>query len=161
MRRLIYFIVLFAGCGQLKAQNADNHMVVQANTALNFMITSPADLETEQVLPNAIKLSVKSKQVGCSIFARLSNFTAPAGYYSASSPLALEWSFDTSNKDYDLNKNKISLSASDVFLFSQKKKVGGGNDDFDYYYNLILDAPGYNFVPGTYNFTILFTMTQP
>ncbi|RYZ51280.1 MAG: hypothetical protein EOP49_12085 [Sphingobacteriales bacterium] len=130
------------------------------NTALNFFINDASDLEVDQIIQNALTLRVASKVKTSIISARLQNFTYPPGFIAPSTVLSLDWISDNSNKDYNLITGPIALTNMDQMLFNQKK-MPGSVDYFSYYYNLILTAPGYNYVPGTYSFTIQFTMTQP
>ena len=161
MRTILYFIIFFAFCMPVRAQNLFSYIDVNSLSSLNFFVTNPAQLEQKQTVPNALKLSVRSAFSNCSVFARISQFSAPSGYPIGSSPIALKWSFDTSNDDYNLNKSEIKLSTSNVLLFNQRRSLGGLILADDYYYDVILDTPGYDMVPGIYNITILITMTVP
>lgn len=138
------------------AQNQDNFLQVNANTTLNFIIDDPQDIETTQTLQNAIAIQVRSKKDNCIITAKLNAFTYPPSFMPNSSMLALDWTSDNSNKEYELNTNPVSLETVDKVLFKQKKHP----HTFTYNYDLLLSPTGYQMVPGTYNFTILFTMTE-
>ncbi|HRO43833.1 MAG TPA: hypothetical protein PL009_13435 [Flavipsychrobacter sp.] len=146
---------MFICCTSL-AQNDDNFLQVNTNTTLSFIMDEPSDIETTQTLQNAISVQVRSKKDDCSISAKLTSFSYPTSYVPSSSMIALDWVSDNSNKDYNLNTGPISLTTMDQTIFSQKKHP----HTFTYNYNLLFYPSGYNMVPGNYNFTILFTMTQ-
>lgn len=157
---IIFFMFPFfcvANNGNKGIPNADNNISVTTNVPLNFIISSPNDLENDMVIQNAITISVTSKSTACNIYARITSFNTPPGVYSTSGLLALDWTSDNSNKDYNLIPGETLLTTNDIELFDQHKHP----HTFDYNYNLILKAPGYNFVEGNYSFTIQFTMTQP
>lgn len=155
MRLFTFFFSLFFIETSL-AQDANNFLQVNTNTTLNFIFDDPSDIESPQIIPNAISIQVRSKDKSCNISARLSAFTYPYSFVPSSSMIALHWSSDNSNKDYNLNPNPVYLTAMDQTLFSQNKHP----QTFTYNYNLLLEPAGYNMVPGNYSFTILFTMTQ-
>lgn len=55
------------------------------------------------------------------------------------------------------NMNTVSLSSVD-----QKIQGGTGGGGGDYFrYDLLFGPVGYTIPPGNYNYTVLFTMTQP
>lgn len=121
---------------------------------------SPANLENNQTISNAIIIRVRSKSSNCTIYARLTNLIFPSGFSMPSGFLKLDWTYDNSNKDYNLVTTPISLETTDKFLFSQKKMPASANY-YDYYYDLSMTPPAYAMIPGSYSFNILFTMTQP
>jgi hypothetical protein len=143
-----------------QAQLFSNYIDVNTNSILNFTINDAASLENSQTINNAISIRVRSVTNACRVYARLSNFTAPAGFYPSTSPLALDWTSDTSPNAGSLAKNLISLEVTDKLLFTQPQMFFL----YSYYqfnYNLVLQNLSYDYPPGYYNFTILFTMTQP
>jgi len=153
-------IIIFLTSLRSYAQNSNNYLQIFANTGLNFTIDDPSAIENDQVLNNAITIRVKSKTSNCSIFAKISSFSYPFSYIPINSLIALDWTSDNSNKDYNLITGAISLQSFDQLLFNQRKMPSSSNF-YDYNYNLIFKSPGYSLVPGNYNFTIMFTMTQP
>jgi len=155
MRLFTFFFSLFFIETSL-AQDANNFLQVNTNATLNFIFDDPSDIESPQIIPNAISIQVRSKDKSCNISARLSAFTYPYSFVPSSSMIALNWTSDNSNKKFNLNPNPVYLNAMDQLLFSQNKHP----QIFTYNYNLIFQPAGYDMVPGTYSFTILFTMTQ-
>jgi hypothetical protein len=150
--------VLFAlFCGVCSfGQDGNNFLQVNTNTTLNFLMDEASDLETTQTLQNALSIQVRSKDEHCNISAKISSFTYPFSYVPNTNMVALDWVSDNSNKDFNLNTGPVTLTSVDQLIFSQKKHP----HTFTYTYNLLFYPTGYNMVPGNYNFTILFTMTQ-
>jgi len=157
MRLLFIFFLTFYTLQPLLAQNSNNYFQVLTNTGLNFNLDEPNDIENGKTLTNALTLRLKTKNQNCSVYARLYNYSAPAGFYPSSSPLYLDWTSDNSNNAGNLVTTSNSIESYDKLLFTQPKSA----TVFSYYYNLYLSAVGYDYPPGNYNFTLLFTMTQP
>lgn len=133
-----------------------NSFEVQANSGLNFTLSQPSHLEEKQKLINALKVKFKTKSSDCTVYAKVSNYTKPGGAPQNSIPLELEHRNNNSKNVYGL-ANKVQLTNYDQRLFVQKKD----NQNFNFFYDLNLLPLGYDYPEGQYNFTILFTMTQP
>lgn len=129
---------------------------VHVNTGLNFTLSQPSHLENKQSIFNAFKIQFKSKKSDCTVFAKVSNYTAPNGAPTNNIPLELEHRNNNGNKVYGL-VNTLHLTQYDQKLFSIQKDKRNNN----FFYNLNLLPLGYDYPEGQYNFTILFTMTQP
>ena len=160
MKYILALGVLFLISLQTKGQNQLNNVEIITNNNLTYWVMSPEHLENSQTISNAIIVRVKSKNSNCTIFARLTNLSFPSGFSMPSGFIKLDWSYDNSNKDYNLVTTPISLETSEKFLFNQKKMPSSVNY-YDYYYDLIMTPPAYSMVPGSYSFNLLFTMTQP
>jgi len=160
MRLFLSVLTIILFSVRALAQNSNNYIQIFANTGLNFSITDATNIETDQTLNNAITIRVKSKTSNCSVYAKISSYSYPSSYVPTSSLIALDWTGDNSNKDYSLNQSAILLQPYDQLLFTQRKMPSSSNV-YDFYYNLVFKSPGYSLVPGNYNFTIMFTMTQP
>jgi hypothetical protein len=137
------------------AQDKDNFLALTANN-INFNLNTPGSLENQQVVPNAITLTVSSKQYSYSISARVSSFSASTSTPIAVSNLGLKLRSKSSTTAY-ADYNIKFLSDTDQMIAYDSKS---NKDDF-YYYDLILNPIGYDKIPGTYSFTIMFTLTQP
>ncbi len=135
----------------------NNYLEVNANRNLYFKCSSPSDLEQPQILNNAIGLKFKTKNSNCSIYAKVSNYSVPRRGNANDIPLQLAWNSDNSPNAYNLIKQPITLTKFDQRLFVQPKK----SQTFHFSYDLRLKELGYDYPAGRYNFTILFTMTQP
>ncbi|MBS1588214.1 MAG: hypothetical protein JST52_01240 [Bacteroidetes bacterium] len=159
MRELFFGICMLFGGVRTLAQNANNSITVFANTSLSFILDDPSKMEQDQTLNNAITIRVASKKKDVTVSAKLAAFTYPFGFVPASNMLQIKWVSDNSNKDYNLVTNPISLQALDQPLFSQEK-MKSNVQYYDYIYDFILKSQGYLMIPGNYNFSVLFTMTQ-
>lgn len=142
-----------------KAQNASNNLLVVFNGNFYFNINSIEDMESEQIQNNAITIRVKTRNNNASVYAKLSSYSMPAGAYITSSPVAIKFASSTSSNYQSMNTQKIMLTTVDQFLFTQPKHANNGYKEFRY--NFILGPLSYDYNPGNYGFTILFTMTQP
>lgn len=156
MKLLLVGVFGLLWCNTAFAQDLNNYIQVDANTNLNFILDDAADLESTQTIPNAISIKLRSRQDHCNVSAQITSFTYPFSFVPTAGLLALQWTSDNSNKDYSLITGPILLSTMSQLLFVQKKHP----HIFTFNYNLLLYPTGYNMVPGSYNFTILFTMTQ-
>lgn len=135
----------------------DNSLEVQAQTTLSFVVNKPADFESTQVKNNALKINLTTKKSNCSVFARVSSYTTPLGADKGNIPLELQFRSDNSSNATSIVTTPIQLTASDKRLFVQPKS----SKNFTFQYDLRLMPLGYNYPEGQYNFTILYTMTQP
>lgn len=135
----------------------DAYLEVNTNRSLSFTCTKPEDLEKTQVINNAITLKFKTKKSNCTIFAKVSNYTVPRGGNTSIIPLELQHSSNNSSNVSSLITRPIQLTRYDQKLFVQPKK----SQTFQFRYDLRLMPLGYESPSGRYNFTILFTMTQP
>ena len=155
-RTLQLVIILITASLHGSAQNSNNNLAFSVLSPWNFTCNTVAAFETDQVISNACKLSITAKTQNCSLYARISGYTVPAGYVPAGSPLGLVFSSTNSNL-YANMASSVTLQTYDQLLFTQTKT----SSVFDYYYNLKLFALGYSYIPGNYSYTITFTMTQP
>lgn len=164
---LFSFVTMFAfssykggddddGGGKGKGKN-DAYLEVNTNRGLSFKCTKPEDLEQTQVINNAITLKFKTKKSNCSIHAKVTNYTVPRGGNSSVIPLELLYSSSNSSNATNLITQPIQLTRYDQQLFVQPKK----SQTFQFRYDLRLKPLGYESPAGRYNFTVLFTMTQP
>lgn len=141
-------------------QNANNYIQIYTNAGINFTIDEPASLETPQTITNAITIRLRCRKKASNVYARISNFNVPPGFYATNSPLYLDWTSDTSPNTSNLSTVPIQLEVYDKLLFTQPK-MSQSPSYYQYNYALKLDGLSYDYPPGNYNFTILFTMTQP
>ena len=155
---IVFFVLLISVF--TKAQNSNNYLQVFTNTGINFLIDDPAALENPQTINGAFTIRVRTKKKTCYVYARISNYNAPSGFYPASSPLALDWTGDSSPNAFNITTAPITLEAYDKLLFSQPK-MSNSPSYYQFYYDLKLSGLSYDYPPGNYNFTILFTMTHP
>lgn len=137
-----------------RSQNSNNKIQVSAS-ATNFTMASASSLENAQTLTSAFTLAVFSKSGKCSIYGNVSASSTTSSTPMPASVLALQ--LNTISPAMAANFNVIPLSLVNQLLFQSANKF----NEEDLTYNLILGPVGYDYAPGTYSFTILFTMTQP
>lgn len=133
-----------------------NYFDVEATSSLHFTVSQPSHFENVQTINNAFKFKFKTKNSNCRVSAKVSNYTVPRGASTNTIPLELHHSSNNSNSVSSLVYN-LHLTNYDQQLFAQKK----ANQTFHFSYDLNLLPLGYDYPEGQYNFTILFTMTQP
>ncbi|MBS1771835.1 MAG: hypothetical protein JST82_03170 [Bacteroidetes bacterium] len=139
------------------SQNSTNNLNVTANTSFNYVCNSISTLENSQTTVGALTVAVKSKSTACSIYAKISSFIGPSGFTTSTYPIQLDYTSTNASGVSNLISSALTLTSADQRLFSQSKNGA----TFYYYYNLILTGVGYSYPVGHYNFTIMFTMTQP
>lgn len=144
------------GYGGGKPDN-NNYLEVNTNSNLSFTCNDPKDLESVQTIYNAISLKFKTKNNDCSIYAKISSYNYPYGASPSNIPIELDYTSDNSPNAQNLLRDPVQLSYYDQRLFVQPQR----SQTFHFYYDLRLQALGYDYPPGKYDFTILFTMTQP
>ena len=137
------------------AQDSRNYLQVNVNTGLNFNINDPNELLTQQVLYNAFKFEIRNRDRDCTVTVKLHSYNTSSGYYPSVSPLQVQHQSNNSPKISYINTQPVTVSTNDEVLFVKGKN--GGKHSF--FYNMILAPLGYDFPPGNYNFTLMFTMT--
>lgn len=137
------------------AQNVSNYISATAN-ATNFTLATASALETEQTLTNAFTLDIASWNGPYSVYIRVLNTNSSSATPIPASMLAVQLNTYHCSR-CTFTTAQIPLSPTDQQLIQGTKKASSDT----YNYNLILGPIGYNYVPGTYTFNILFTMTQP
>ena len=159
-RILLLMIITIGFSYSANAQwGPNNYLTLTTLTPWNFIINTPAKLESTQVITNAFKLQVKSSASNCTVYAKVTNGYTPSGFIPTSSPLYVDFNYTTcpSSKYSNLTATPINLFLTDVKLFNQSLS----STVYEYYYHLRLGPLGYDYPPGAYSFTITFTMTQP
>lgn len=144
-----------------KAQNKNNYVNVNAYST-SFSLASVTDLETQKIKSNAFQIMAVSKSNDqFNLYARVSSSTSSTGTQMPASLLSVK--LNSINPALSASYNTITLSTNDqliqqiqtswlFWLFYSSITLN---------YDLQLGPVGYDYPPGNYNFTILFTMTQP
>ena len=141
-------------CITASGQNKNNYLLLTASNT-GFTLTNASSIETQQVNTNAFQIAVTSKASSTfSILAKVSSTTSSTGTPLPASMLAVR--LNSVSPTVTANYNTIALSTTDQLL----QQVTTTNSS-TFNYDLLLGPVGYNYAPGTYNLTILFTMTQP
>lgn len=159
MRIVLYFVFIFLPVF-CTAQNTWTWVEVDVLNAPNFNLTTSADLETEQVIPNSLQVTVRSEFYYGSIYAAI-----PSGISSKTSTpmsvgnvrLKLNHTTCPSSAQTWVEWDPVIMNNTPSKLFTQRWLSGIQS----WYYDVIVPPLGYAYQAGTYNFTLVFTMTQP
>jgi hypothetical protein len=145
-----------------RGQNRSNYMDLNSyNTA--FSLATAADLETQKVKSNAFQIEVVSRNNDqFNLYARVSSASSSTGTQMPATMLSVK--LNSINPALNASYNTITLSNNDQLL---QQITTPWLFWLLYYstitlnYDLQLGPVGYDYPPGNYNFTVLFTMTQP
>ena len=148
------FVMMFLAT-TARCQNKNNQIELTAiNTGFN--LTNASALETQQVKTNAFQIVATSKSNNnFRIFSRVSSSTSSTGTPLPASMLAVR--LNSVSPTVTANFNTITLSTSDQTL----QTINTTSSPITFNYDLLAGPIGYSYAPGTYNLTMLFTMTQP
>jgi hypothetical protein len=154
---LICLMILFI-CHRSYAQSSSNYLQFNLLSSLNFHLSTASDFENDQTINSAFSLSIKCKN-NSSVYVKLYSWTHPSGFTPPYCPIQVDYTSDTSPNATNIATSPVTVTSSDQLLFKQGKTKG--RSPYYFYYNLKMLAVGYDYVPGTYSFTLMFTMTQP
>jgi hypothetical protein len=156
--KYILITLILSGFGIVKsaAQNSNNYMTVTP-TAVSFTLNTATALESNSTITNAFTIVNRSRNGAYSVYVKISarsqSTTTPIPYNSLGVKL------NTAPTGQTGNFNSIYLSTFDQLII--QGTTTSGNATHSWKYNLLLKPLGYSIMPGSYNFTLLFTMTQP
>jgi hypothetical protein len=160
LRRVIcaaFLMLLGQVSAYAQTPGATNYLSFTANQTMAFPLNTTALLESAQSISNAFYLKVESAYGGhIYVSATVSTSTSTP---MPVSDLILTFYSTTNSATYytSLNTADIPLSGSNQLLFQAKPKATAYNYD----YSVKIPAIGYAYLPGTYTFTLTFTMTEP
>lgn len=127
------------------------------SSPINFNLNSANSLETQQIVPQALRISAdywfNSYRVYAKVYSSSSSTSTPIPINLLGIKLR-----SVSPANSKANYNTLYLSTNNQLLIQAQ---GGWYGTDNWTYDMVLDPVGYGILPGTYNFTILFTMTQP
>lgn len=132
-----------------------DYLQVSTLRNLNFNVNRASHFDRTRTKSYAIQLKLRSKNQNASVYARITNYNAPKNAPGLI-PIALEHKSNTAKNEYGLI-NTLKLTTSNQRLFAIKKN----NQDATFYYDFVFQPIDYTYPEGTYEYTILFTMTQP
>jgi hypothetical protein len=140
-------------------QNNRNQIVL-TSAPLTWTLSTTTQLENEQQISNAFNIRAYSNSnTGYSVYVRVSNMTNTSGTPMPASMNKLQLYNQISSAGAAPVTAKITLSQTDQRIIHDVGKTDNIGDVF--YYNAFFGPVGYDYAPGTYTFTVLFTMTQP
>jgi len=154
-------IVLLFCITAARGQNKNNYILLTANNT-SYNLTSSSLLETQQLKTNAFQIEVASKANNTfTIKAKVSSSTSSTGTPLPASMLALR--LNSTNPALTANTNTFTLSTTDQTIqqITTGSQFWNTNNFLTLYYDLLAGPVGYDYAPGNYNLTILFTLTQP
>jgi len=158
LRITVVLFICFANEYHTFGQNKDNYIAL-TTTPLDFNLNSTFGLENEQVIRNAITINVESTKA-YTVFVRVSNMSSNTGTPIPPNMLSIQLSGSAeSSKSFPIT-TRIYLSQTDQLIIRDRDRTDKKAGDF-FYYDYYFGPLGYEYAPGNYNFTLLFTMTQP
>jgi hypothetical protein len=141
------------------SQDSKNYIDVVANATLAFTVNSVVKTEGTQTISGALSVTFRNEGKTREVYARISSVTAPSGFTPTSPyPIQVDYTSDNSTNESNLITAPLQLTSTDQRLFTQVKKT---NTLFSFNYDLILMATNWAYPPGSYVFTITFTLTPP
>jgi hypothetical protein len=158
-RKKIQFLIinvtmLLVGMQKLYSQDANNYLSV-SSTIKSVNVNSVATVENEQVQTNAFTLTIKAKNNSFNIYAYISYYNSSNGYVLPSDMLSIK--LNTVTPARTANFNEIPITGGNQLIISSTKT---NNSTVAYSFNMYVGPLGYESPPGTYNATIMFTMTE-
>lgn len=138
-------------------QNRDNYLTVNI-LPLNFVLDNYTELENEQRVTEGVQLATQSKRA-YQVYVRVSSTESTSGMPLPVSMFALQLNRKVASSQCVAPFNKFILSSVNQLLLHDYNKTTKDEDNF--YYNFLFGPVGYDYPPGNYTVTLLFTMTQP
>jgi hypothetical protein len=158
--RILFFILAFLCVKAVSGQGnhfvaSDRHFSINTLAPLVFTYTSAHELLERKVLPNAFEVKVKAKN-SYNIYANIQAATPSVGEFMNN--LFLLRLVSMTSQTATVAATEIELSEQPKMLFMQPAKMQG-MEDVSFLYDVIL-KPVTTFVkPGSYSFSIIFTIT--
>jgi hypothetical protein len=157
--KLLLLIVSFSFYLTGSSQDVNNRISI-TSAPISWSLTTAAQLETEQQISNAITLhTYSSNNSGYRVFVRISNMTNTSGTPMPASMNKMQLFNQNSSNQVTAVTTKITLSQTNQLLITDANRTNNTGDLF--YYTAFFGPVGYDYAPGTYTFTVLYTMTQP
>lgn len=152
--RCIFLLLCCCGCFFSGAQNTANYLEVKY-TPLHFNLVNASELESRQVKASAFELLVVSRQAYSLYVSMLPS--------SSAFPVNL-WGIrlrQVAPSEVVGNFQPFSLSYNSQLIAQGGKSNQDHVKTHTWTYDLLLEPVLYDVAPGTYSFSVLFTMTQP
>jgi hypothetical protein len=118
-------------------------------------------LENPQVFSSALQFYMETDRNNCTVYAAIpSGITTTTNTPMSVGNIILTFNNTDCPAQYQgaYSTSDIPMTTSNQALFHKLKHVGGTSN---WYYDVKVPAIGYAYKPGTYNYTLQFTMTQP
>lgn len=135
-----------------------NYIALNVHQPLNFTYRSANDLLKDNVLDDALQLNVNSPANATTVSAFII-VNGNGDYSNLYNKFFLRLNNKTSGTTNAVQGEKIALSPVPRILFTQSKT---GTDQLNTFnYDLILHPDDNGLKPADFNFSIVFTMSQP
>jgi len=154
-------IMLLIGISGAYCQNKFNFLQVTGYNS-SFSLTDATALTTQLTNTNAFQLVAGSKASNSfSLYAKVSSSTNSSGTPLPASMLAVK--LNSMAPTLTASYNTITLNTNDQLLqqITTPNQFWNNNNAITFNYDLQAGPVGYDYAPGNYSLTILFTMTQP
>jgi hypothetical protein len=154
LRFLVINVFLMLIGMQVFSQDVNNYLSVSSSVK-NVNLNSVAALETEQIQSNAFAITIKSRNNSFSVYAAISFYSSSNGYVLPSNMLSIK--LNNVNPSRTANFNEIPITGGNQLIIQGVKT---NTSTVTYTYDMYVGPIGYDSPPGTYNATVLFTLTQ-
>jgi len=158
----IFFFIcgLISNCdiGHAQTANPDNNISLAVNQPLIFSYNFADELVHDKIINNALELKVRSAQYNTNLYATL--VLTGGDITQFSKQISLRLKNKTSISAAAGTNTDIYLANTPALLFYQPRMIDN-TPYYSFYYDVVMHPFTYQVRPGTYNFSILFTMTQP
>ncbi|MEJ7740674.1 MAG: hypothetical protein WKF97_24930 [Chitinophagaceae bacterium] len=121
----------------------------------NVNLNNVTALETEQVQANAFSITIQSRHNTFSVYAIISYNSSSNGYVLPLNMYAVKLNNVAPSRT--ANYSKIPITGNNQVII---QGVRTNNQPVTYTYDMYSGPVGFDTPPGTYNATIIFTMTQ-
>jgi hypothetical protein len=155
LRFLLFNVFLMLiGIQTVFSQDTNNYLDVSSSIK-NVNLNSVSTLETEQVQSNAFAITIKSRNNSFSVYATISFYSSSNGYVLPSNMLSIK--LNNVNPSRTANFNEIPITGGNQLIIQGVKT---NTSTVTYTYDMYIGPIGFDSPPGTYNATVLFTLTQ-
>ena len=155
---LLVFTILLATVNCKGQASSSNFVQYDVNSAISFSLTTSSQIENSQSISDAFCLFTKTAAKSAHYYVSASNTTTTSTPMPIGNMILTFYSTDCPSGTYsNLNTSAIPLTTSNQLLFQIIKK----NSFYNFCYSVSIPATGYTYAPGTYTWTITFTMSQP
>lgn len=149
-------LCFFCGYGMAQDKPPGNKASLNVLAPLNFRYETAQELLQQKTIREALELQIKIKQEDVIVSAK-ANVYGGAESFALANLLALRLSSKTSPTAIVANTT-IPLSPSFITLFLQPRSPNGVKH-YSFFYDLVLNPSKTIITPGSYNFSIDFTIT--
>jgi hypothetical protein len=158
-RMLVYFISLLTIPIISFAQEAHgDYLFITANAPIDFSYNTADELIQDKIISNAFELKLNSKAKTCSVYANL--LFSGSVSNGITNQLALKLNHKNSASAVTTTTEIPLIPQAAQMLFTQPQ-MPANSSYYSFSYDLILHHSTSFINPANYNFSIIFTMTQP